>query len=55
MKIGDQSDGNARWDSGYPTDSFDCDEAIQLKAKISSKADGIHLETEMINYAKNNL
>ena len=56
VKIGGQGDGKARWDSAqYPSEFFDCDEAIQLEAKISSKPDGIYLETEMINYAKFNL
>ena len=56
VKIGGQGDGKARWESAhYPEEFFDCDEAIQFEAKISSKADGIYLETEMINYAKFNL
>ena len=56
VKIGGQGNGKARWNSaGYPKKFFDCDEEFQMNAKISSKADGIYLETELINFAKFNL
>ena len=56
VKIGGQGIGKARWDSaGYPNEFFDFNQAFRMKAKINSKANGIYLETEMINYAKFNL